>query len=140
MLRGIATVNIYADDLAAAKQWYADLLGIEAYFEVPGGYAEFRVGDYEHELGIIDSKFRPASAAAGPGGAIVHWHVDDLTGTLERLLAMGATPHEPVTERGEGFVTASVIDPFDNILGIMTNPHYLEILRSGPVSAPDAPG
>jgi hypothetical protein len=26
------------------------------------------------------------------------------------------------------FVTASVIDPFGNILGIMTNEHYLEIL------------
>jgi hypothetical protein len=27
-------------------------------------------------------------------------------------------------------VTASVVDPFGNILGIMTNPHYVEILKS----------
>lgn len=26
------------------------------------------------------------------------------------------------------FVTASVIDPFGNIFGVMTNKHYLEIL------------
>jgi hypothetical protein len=26
------------------------------------------------------------------------------------------------------FVTAAVIDPFGNVLGIMHNPHYLEIL------------
>jgi hypothetical protein len=31
-------------------------------------------------------------------------------------------------ERGEGFVTAAVVDPFGNILGIMYNRHYLEVL------------
>ena len=45
------------------------------------------------------------------------------------LLQKGATEHEPVTERGSGFVTASVIDPFGNILGIQYNPHYLQILK-----------
>jgi hypothetical protein len=27
-------------------------------------------------------------------------------------------------------VTAAVVDPFGNVLGIMYNPHYLEILHS----------
>jgi hypothetical protein len=27
-------------------------------------------------------------------------------------------------------VTAAVVDPFGNVLGIMYNPHYLEILQS----------
>ena len=26
-------------------------------------------------------------------------------------------------------MTASVVDPFGNVLGVMTNPHYLEILE-----------
>jgi hypothetical protein len=30
-----------------------------------------------------------------------------------------------VRERGPGFVTASVVDPFGNVLGIMYNRHYL---------------
>ena len=29
-----------------------------------------------------------------------------------------------------GFITASVVDPFGNILGLMANPHYLEILNA----------
>ena len=29
-----------------------------------------------------------------------------------------------MTARGEGFVTASVVDPFGNLLGVMTNPHW----------------
>jgi hypothetical protein len=27
-----------------------------------------------------------------------------------------------------GFVTASVVDPFGNVLGVMYNRHYLELL------------
>ena len=94
-------------------------------------HTEFRLGDYPHELGIIDSKFAPKGAAAFPGGAVVYWHVDDVAVTLEKVTAMGAKVSEPLTKRGEaGFITASVVDPFGNILGIMYNPHYLEILRS----------
>ena len=127
MFRGFATVSFYAADLAAAKAWYADVLGIDAYFEVPG-YIEFRVGDYQHELGIIDSRYAPADSPEAPGGAIIFWHVDDLSATLESLLAKGAAEYQPITERGHGFTTASVVDPFGNVLGIMSNPHYLQML------------
>jgi predicted enzyme related to lactoylglutathione lyase len=134
-LRGLATVNFYAADVQAAKKWYTELLDVEPYFERPDSenpaYIEFRLGDYQHELGIIDSKYAPKGATAGPGGAVVYWHVDDVTSTLEKVTAMGAKEYEPLTKRGEaGFITASVIDPFGNILGIMHNPHFLEILGS----------
>lgn len=129
MLRGLTTVSYYADDLDAAKAWYSELLGIAPYFEVPGGYAEFRVGDYQHELGLINSRFAPEGATTGPAGAIMYWHVDDVDATLEKLLALGAKEYQPITRRGEGFVTAAVVDPFGNILGIMYNAHYLDILR-----------
>ena len=130
MLRGFATVNYWADDLEAAKGWYAELLGIDPYFERPG-YYEFRVGDYGRELGLIDGRYAPHDPAAGAGGAILYWQVDDVEAAFERLLSMGATEYEPVTHRGEaGFVTASVVDPFGNVLGVMYNPHYLEVLAS----------
>ena len=135
MLRGFATVNFFADDLIAARDWYADLFGIDAYFQRPDAenpaYIEFRVGDYEDELGIIDRRYEPHHGEYrhdSPGGAVAYWHVDDLEATVKDLLARGATEHEPILERGEGFVTASVVDPFGNILGVMYNPHYVEIL------------
>jgi predicted enzyme related to lactoylglutathione lyase len=110
-------------------------LGIEPYFvrpeSGPTAYIEFRIGDYQHELGIIDSKYAPKGAVAGPGGAVMFWHVDDINAALDRLLSMGAKEYQPLTKWGEaGFITASVVDPFGNILGIMYNPHYLEILDS----------
>nr|WP_221409806.1 hypothetical protein [Pseudochryseolinea flava] len=89
---------------------------------------EFRLGDYQHELGIIDRKYAPKDALRGPGGAVVFWHVDDVSSALEKVKAMGAREYEPRIEREAGFVTASVIDPFGNILGLMYNPHYLDML------------
>jgi predicted enzyme related to lactoylglutathione lyase len=127
MLRGIATISFWADDLEAAKRWYTELLGVEAYFERPG-YIEFRLGDYQAELGLIDRRYAPAGAMMGPGGAILYWHVDDVRAALERLLSMGAKEYEPYSDRGHGFATASVVDPFGNVLGVMHNPHYLEVL------------
>ena len=129
MLRGLTTVSFWAADLAAAKEWYAELLDIDPYFERPR-YAEFRLGDYQHELGLIDGRYAPDGSATGPAGAVVYWHVDDVTATLEKLLSMGAKEYEAPTERGEGFITASVVDPFGNILGVMYNAHYLEVLAS----------
>jgi predicted enzyme related to lactoylglutathione lyase len=132
-LRGLATVNFYADDMQAAKKWYSELLGVEPYFARPDperpAYIEFRIGDYQHELGIIDGQYAPKNATSGPGGEIAYWHVDNVTAVHEKLISMGAKEYEPVTKRGEaGFITASVVDPFGNILGIMYNPHFLEIL------------
>ncbi|WP_327113875.1 VOC family protein [Nocardia sp. NBC_01730] len=135
MLRGMATSTFYADDLEAAKDWYTEFLGVEPYFHVPNGYYEFRIGDYQHEFGIVNRAYAPAGARNEPGGAIVNWHVDDLRATVDRLLELGAKEYDPITERGAGtgFVTASVVDPFGNVLGLMTNPHYLEILaETGP--------
>jgi len=132
-LRGLTTISFWATDIEAAKEWYTQLLGIEPYFirpsaPAPAAYVEFRVGDYQHELGIIDSRFRPPEAATTPGGAVVYWHVDDLTGTYEKLLDMGAREYEAPTDREDGFITAAVVDPFSNVLGIMYNPHYLDVL------------
>ncbi len=75
MLRGLATISLYAADLEAATRWYTELLGVAPYFTRPG-YSEFRIGDYQHELGVIDRRYAPAGAAGGPAGAVVYWHVD----------------------------------------------------------------
>jgi predicted enzyme related to lactoylglutathione lyase len=131
-LRGMATVSFFADDIKAARKWYSELLGTDPYFERPDtinpAYIEFRIGDHQHELGIIDKKFAPQSSISSPGGAVVFWHVDDIEGMLEKVKSMGAREYEPLTKREAGFITASVLDPFGNILGLMYNPHYLEML------------
>jgi predicted enzyme related to lactoylglutathione lyase len=129
-LRGLSTVNLFAADHAAARQWYTRFLGVEPYFERPG-YVEFRIGDYQGELGIIDSKYAPGTQSdAGRAGVVAYWHVDDVDAVLAKAVGMGARQLEAPEDRGHGFITATAVDPFGNLLGIMQNPHYLEILSS----------
>ncbi|ROO84261.1 putative glyoxalase superfamily protein PhnB [Actinocorallia herbida] len=132
MLRGLTTVTFFADDVTAAARWYTEVLGTEPYFarEIAGStaYVEFRIGDHQHELGVIDRRFAPAPASDIPSGPVTYWHVDDPEAAFDRLLSLGATPHEKPVERGPGFVTASVVDPFGNVLGVMYNQHYLDVL------------
>ena len=136
MLRGLSTVNYVAGDVAAAVDWYTEVLGADPYFSRSAGrtpaYVEFRIGDYQHELGIIDRRFAGPGRPGEPGGAIVYWHVDDVQASFGRLLALGAAVAEEPIERGPGFVTASVIDPFGNLLGVMYNQHYVGVLASRP--------
>lgn len=137
-LRGFATLTIWADDVPAAAAWYTRFLGVEPYFERPGpdgrpAYVEFRIGDLQAELGIVDRRYGRPGAATEPGGALMYWHVDDLDATVARLLELGAKEYEPITPRGDtGFVTASVVDPFGNVLGVMYNPHYVDVVASLP--------
>ena len=115
MLRGLTAVAYLADDLEAAAKWYSELLGTEPYFK-RREYIEFRIGDYQHELGILDRRYLgelggPQSSAAGSAGVIAYWHVDDVPATFDRLLSMGAKPHQPPRHFSEGFVGASVVEP-----------------------------
>ena len=131
MMRGLTTVSFWADDVIAARDWYADVLGIEPYFqrpeEGPPAYIEFRIGADEDELGLIDRRYAPPGTSRDPGGAVIYWQVDDVAAAVARLVEHGATEYQPVVERDAGFVTASVLDPFGNILGLMYSPHFVEI-------------
>jgi predicted enzyme related to lactoylglutathione lyase len=61
---------------------------------------------------------------------VIYWAVDDVHDAFERLISRGATVHDEPIERGPGFITASVVDPFGNVLGVMYNQHYLDVLSS----------
>ena len=130
-LRGMAIVTLWADDLKAARDWYSRLLGMAPYFQRPDdadpAYVEFRIGEDGDELGIIDRRFLPERASrATPAGAVIYWHVDDVDDALTAATTMGATIFEPRTEREAGYVTAAVVDPFGNVLGLCSSPHFLD--------------
>jgi lactoylglutathione lyase len=40
------------------------------------------------------------------------------------LLSKGATPYEEPTNVGDEIVVAAVKDPWNNVLGIIYNPHF----------------
>lgn len=115
MILGLRTAIYPVQDLAAAKQWYISVLGHAPYFDQPF-YVGFAVGGFE--LGLIPD------GHASVAGAYPMWGVDNAENALARLLELGASLLEPVTEVGGGIKVASVTDPFGNRLAIIENPQF----------------
>jgi predicted enzyme related to lactoylglutathione lyase len=115
MLLGLRTAIYPAPDLPRAKAWYSQVLGQAPYFDEPF-YVGFAVGGFE--LGLLPD------ATPGTAGPQPLWGVADADAAYARLLGLGATRLEPVTEVGEGIKVAAVSDPFGNRLGIIQNPQF----------------
>ena len=111
-LLGLRTVIYHVGDLAAAKAWYAEVLGFAPYFDQPF-YVGFEVGGYE--LGLMPPE---EDKPVVPGG------VADAHSTFARLLELGAKAHGPLEDVGGDILVASVIDPWGNPFGIIQNPHF----------------
>src|SRR5436189_988103 len=104
---GLRTVIYHAPDLGKVKAWYAEVLGIEPYFDQPF-YVGFNVAGYE--LGLDPD----ATTPGGNSGAVAYWGVADAEAAFRRLLDLGATERSAVQEVGEGIRVATVFDPFGN--------------------------
>lgn len=115
MILGLRTALYPTPDLAAGKAWYAKAFGVEPYFDQPF-YVGFSVGGFE--LGLVPD------ATPGDAGAQPLWGVTDIAAEVARLVDLGATLLDPVTDVGEGIQVAAVRDPFGNRLGLIENPHF----------------
>jgi predicted enzyme related to lactoylglutathione lyase len=114
----LRTAKYDVKNLAEAKEWYSQVLGIQPYFDQPF-YVGFEVGGYE--LGIVPSEH--AHAKRGAAG-VTYWGVDDARAAYQRLIDMGATPFEPVEDVGDGILIGAVHDPFGNVFGVIQNPNF----------------
>ena len=133
-LRGIAAITYWADDVAAAAAWYTELLGSGPVFTRPGpggqlGYAAF-AADEHTRLAIAGRGTAPPGAALEPGGAVGAWRVDDLDAVLDRMVSMGAKEWIPLTPHGP-VVTVAVLDPFGNVVGLISDNHPSADFRPG---------
>jgi predicted enzyme related to lactoylglutathione lyase len=115
MILGLRSALYPAKDLAGAKHWYTELLGVAPYFDEPY-YVGFSVGGFE--LGLLPD------GTPGFTGPQPLWGVADIAAAYARLLALGASTLSPVADVGGGIKVASVVDPFGNHFGIIENPHF----------------
>ena len=114
---GLRTCVVHVPDLEAAKAWYARVLGVGPYFDEPF-YVGFGVGGYE--LGLL-----PDEGGHAPKGAVyVYWGVEDVASAYARLLELGAKADSGPQDVGSDIVVATVLDPWDNVFGIIRNPHF----------------
>jgi catechol 2,3-dioxygenase-like lactoylglutathione lyase family enzyme len=115
MLLGLRTAIYPAPDLAKAKAWYAQVTGVQPYFDQPF-YVGFEVGGFE--LGLVPD------GTPGSGGPQPLWGVASASSAMTRLLELGATLLEDVQDVGGGIKVGAVLDPFGNRLGFIENPGF----------------
>ena len=102
-------------DLGRAKTWFADVFGVQPYFDQPF-YVGFAVGGFE--LGLVPD------GTPGTTGSTAFWGVDDIAADVERIVGLGATVRTAIQDVGEGIKVAELNDPFGNVLGLIENPLF----------------
>ena len=112
-----AICRVPDNEMEAAKTWYSRILGIDPYFDQPF-YIGFEVAGYE--LGIMPEEKTQAKS----DNILIYWGVIEINESYKRLLDLGAQAHEKPTDVGENLWVATVKDPWDNIFGIIQNPHF----------------
>ncbi len=116
MYLGIRSVIYPTTDLAASRDWFANLLGVQPYFD-ESFYVGFSVGGYE--LGIDPG----ADVSKGP---ISYWGVENASESLAELVAAGATDSSGVSDVGDGLRMATVQLPGGaGLFGIIENPAFV---------------
>lgn len=114
---GLRTTIYKVSDIGKAKDWYTQAFDVKPYFDEPF-YVGFNVGGYE--LGLLPE----GSGIATGDNVLSYWGVTDIQKSYDKLIALGATEHEKPANVGGEIVTATVRDPWGNVIGIIYNPEF----------------
>ena len=115
MFLGLRSLIYPAPDIAEAKAWYTQVLGVEPYFDQEA-YVGFDVCGFE--LGL----FRFGNPDDGPR---TYMGVDNIDEAMAQLLAAGATIDEEINDVGDGIRMGSVRDPLGQHFGVIENPVFV---------------
>jgi len=102
-------------DLAVAKAWYRNVLEVAPSVDEKS-FVEFRSG-----AGTVDLVATTQNPAKNGSNREIYWGVSNANAAYQRLLALGATPKQPVRQQTSGIFAGTVTDPFGNVLAIVQN-------------------
>ena len=117
IILGLRTTIYKVSDLSKAKAWYTEAFGVEPYFDEPF-YVGFNIKGYE--LGLLPEEGSTSKAT----NVISYWGVEDIHKSYQHLIQLGATENEKPTNVGGELMVASVLDPWQNAIGIIYNPYF----------------
>jgi methyltransferase (TIGR00027 family) len=111
VLKGLKRIFYQVPDLAAAKKWYSNFLGMDPLLDTPI-MVVFPIQGIS--LGLIPSK---TPLQEDNGRVSVFWEVDDVDAALRRMIDLGGSLHTgPVNLMT--IRSAKAFDPFGNIIGL----------------------
>ena len=108
---GIKTVLHPVSDLAAAKDLYTAVLGVEPQTE-GAYYVGYDVAG--QHVGLL-----PGGGPQGLTSPVAYWEVSDIEARVAEVVAAGGTVTEPAHEVGGGRTVATVADADGNLLGLL---------------------
>jgi len=115
---GLRTTIYKVGDIEKAKDWYSIVFGAAPYFDEPY-YVGFNIGGYELGLQPEDKPTMDKHESV-----VSYWGVGDIHHTFDFFLASGAIEHEKPYNVGGELMTATVKDPWGNIIGLIFNPEF----------------
>lgn len=122
-IEGVLETSLYATDLAAAEEFYGELLGLPVFSREAGRHVFFRCGGAMllvfdptrtiSSAGSVGGVPIPPHGAAGPGHACFRIPAAELLGWRERLATAGV-PIEAEVQWPRGGTSIYVRDPAGN--------------------------
>ncbi|MEJ2596777.1 MAG: hypothetical protein P8Z00_00515 [Anaerolineales bacterium] len=108
MNQGVRTVVYPVKDIAKAKAFFRELLGVEPYADEPY-YVGFKVAN--QDIGLDPNGHKE--------GMTAYYHVDDIKKSLQLLTDSGAQILQEIKDVGGGRLIASVRNADGNIIGLI---------------------
>jgi predicted enzyme related to lactoylglutathione lyase len=105
MAKGINLIVYPVSDMAKAKAFYTQFLGVEPYADSPY-YVGYRVGD--QEVGL------DPNSTVGP---IAYTDVDDIKASVQEMTDVGAEVVQDIRDVARGLLVAQVKDTNGNVVG-----------------------
>ena len=116
-VKHIAQIAVTVKDLARAKGFYADLLGLRHLFDAPPGLAFFQCGETRLMLSLPEG-------STAQGNSILYYGVEDVTAAHRAMAAQGVIfeeePHCIAKVEGKDIHLAICRDSEDNLLGLIS--------------------
>lgn len=115
---GLRTTIYKVGDIDKAKEWYSKVFGVEAYFAEPF-YVGFNIGGYE--LGLQPEETPTTDKTES---VIAYWGVNNIEDIYTQMIGLGATENEKPYNVGGEIRTATLKDPWGNVIGLIYNPEF----------------
>lgn len=115
---GLRTTIYKVGDIQKAAEWYSKAFATAPYFDEPF-YVGFNIAGYE--LGLQPEEVPSIDKAES---VVSYWGVENIQEAYDRLIDLGASEHEKPENVGGDIMTATIKDPFGNVIGLIYNPHF----------------
>jgi predicted enzyme related to lactoylglutathione lyase len=115
---GLRTTIYKVGNIQKATEWYSKAFETNPYFNEPY-YVRFNIQGYE--LGLQPEENPTLDKIES---VVAYWGVENIQQTFDRLIELGASENEKPYNVGGEIMTATVKDPFGNIIGLIYNPEF----------------